>query len=200
VLFALLADPSLARAPVRTLADRAGVGKSAAAEALLRLEAEGLFVRAGGRRFLPRPETVDRWLAGYLEVLRPRWLIGRYRTADDSPAHLEAAVAEVLGERSGTWGWGGGAAAARLTGHYRGRETVVLVAAPPPDLPRQLRALPARDGQLVLMRGTPPLALAGVVPETAHPLLIYAELLATGDERAREAAREIRSRFLGELP
>jgi hypothetical protein len=29
-----------------------------------------------------------------------------------------------------------------------------------------------------------------------HPLLVYSELILTGDDRAREAATEVRERFL----
>ena len=33
-------------------------------------------------------------------------------------------------------------------------------------------------------------------PHTVHPLLIYTELVLTGSDRAREAASELRERFL----
>ena len=34
-------------------------------------------------------ELLDRWLTGYLEILRPRLLIGHYRAAEKDPEQLE---------------------------------------------------------------------------------------------------------------
>ena len=46
---------------------------------------------------------------------------------------------------------------------------------------------------------TPLVVLSGALPRTVHPLLVYTELLTSGDERAREAGVELRERFLREL-
>jgi hypothetical protein len=59
-----------------------------------------------------------------------------------------------------------------------------------------LRALPAGDGPLVLLEAPTTLALGGPEEHVAHPLLIYTELITARDERAREAAEELRERFL----
>ncbi len=196
VLFALLARPDLLDAPVRTLAAAAGVGKTAAAEMLARLHAEGLLgTDRGGRRLLQPQVVLDRWLAGYTALVRPRLLIGRYRTNDPDPEALEKRVEHTLRETT-TWAWGGGAAAMRLTPYYRGIDTVLHVAKPIPDLTRRLRALPARDGPLILLKVPGRVAFEGKKARTAHPLLVYTELLAGGHERAREAARRIWDRYL----
>jgi hypothetical protein len=39
-------------------------------------------------------------------------------------------------------------------------------------------------------------ALDGKTDDTVHPLLVYAEMLVEGSERAREAAAALRERFL----
>ena len=196
VLFAILARPELLNAPVRTLAEAAGVGKTAAANLIARLREEGLIVTGRETRFLPDPKILlDRWLAGYAAVVRPRILVGTYRTHDPTPEALEDRVEKTLGEKV-TWAWGGGVAAMRLTGYYRGLETVLHVDKAPPELPKLLRALPAEEGTLTVLRVPGRVAFEGKVPRTVHPLLVYTELLASGDPRAREAAQEIRDRFL----
>jgi hypothetical protein len=197
VLFALLARPDLLNVPVRRLAEAAGVGKTAAAGVLVRLQADGLVVVGPTKRHLRDPRLLrDRWLAGYAALVRPRLLVGRYRTADADPGALERRIETMLGDTI-PWAWGGGAAAFRLTGHYRGAETTLHVPDPPADLAERLRALPAADGPLVLLRPPGPLALTGPAPHTAHPLLVYTELLADGGDRAREAAQRIEERYLG---
>lgn len=195
-LFALLVDPGLARRSVRDLASAAGVSKSAAAALLDRLRGEGWIVGEGRDRQLLRPAgLISRWVEGWAAIVRPRLLIGTYRVGHPDPEEIEAKVFEALGPE-GDWAFGGGAAARRITGYYRGVDTVVHIARRiPSDFAKRLDAVPARDGTLILLRAPSTFGLQG--PEhTAHPLLVYAELLAHRDERASEAADQIRERFL----
>jgi hypothetical protein len=66
----------------------------------------------------------------------------------------------------------------------------------PSDLQKRLKALPHREGRLTILGVPGPLAFRGQAPRTVHPLLVYTELILTGDDRAREAATELRERFL----
>jgi hypothetical protein len=84
----------------------------------------------------------------------------------------------------------------RLTKYYRGEETVLHVSEPTNDLLKRLRALPANDGPLVIQRTPAKIAFEGSVPRTVHPLLVFAELMATGNPRARETAMDIREHHL----
>ena len=199
VLFALLAEPELLNTTVRRLADAAGTGKTAAAETVRRLQDENLIGEVKGRRFILEAKVLlERWIAGYATHVRPRLLIGTYRTADRDPEALERHLEETLGDKL-TWGFGGGAAAARLARYYRGERTVVHLENAPLDLQKRLRAQRVDDGPLVLLRAPGQIAFDGVKPRTVHPLLIYTELLVTDDPRAREAANEVWERHLGHL-
>ncbi len=196
VLFALLARHELANAPVRTLAENAGVGKTGAAEMVQRLESEGYLGRTGsGRQLLERERLLERWLTGYADVLRPSLSLGRFRTPETDPAEVEVGLEKALGHAK-PWAWSGGAAAFRLTGHFRGEDTVLWISEPTTDLLRRLRALPAKDGPLTILRPKGTLMLEGAKPHTAHPLLVYAELLSRPSDRGAEAAEEIRVKYL----
>ncbi len=199
VLFALLAMPDPENATLRDIAEQAGTALGTATSTLKRLEDEGVLARGRGKQvLLDKQEILERWLHGYTAQVRPKWLIGRFQTADPDPEMREQRIADVLMEREPelNWAWGGGAGGMRLTGYYHGLETVLLVERPPADLPRTLRALPAKGGPLILLEVPTDLALAGPQEHVAHPLLVYTELLATRGERAREAAEEIRARYL----
>jgi hypothetical protein len=199
-LFAILAKPELIGAPVRDIAVATGVGKTIVAELLRRLEDEGWLARRKGRVVPLRPlgGLIDRWLTGYADVLRPKLLIGRYRGNDEQPTAIERRIERTLDGKI-RWCFGGAAAAFRLTKHYRGETTVLHVERPVPDLTREIRVLPAADGPLVLVRAPGPVGFAGPKPHTAHPLLVYTELLLAGGEREREAAADVRERYLGYL-
>jgi hypothetical protein len=195
VMFAILARPALLDEPVRTVAAAAGVGKSAVSDTLRRLRDDGTLQRTrGGLRLVERDRLLSRWLAGYHDVVRPRAVIGRYRTADADPLALESKLAKAL--KGETWALGGAAGVHRFDPTYRGPETIVHVATPPDDLARRLKALPAADGPLTLLRTPGALAFEGPAEGVAHSLLLYAELL-LGDVRSRTLAATLRGRLLG---
>jgi hypothetical protein len=203
VLFALLADPSRIAVTVRALAEIAGVSRQPAVSLRERLVELG-YAAKGPRGFVWTPDGVrramDMWLAGYVTAVRPKLRVGTYRTEDADPSALEARVAPIL-DRTCTWRWGGGAAAHRLTKYYRGDRTVVHVANPPPNLVKHLRAVPDPAGPLIVLRSPGPAGLRGKTPDTAHPLLVYTELLADGSERARDAAKQLADRYaIGNAP
>lgn len=196
LVFALLVEPGILNAPARELARASGVSLGTASNVLRRLEQDRLLVRTKSKRHLVKPDDlIQRWIAGYAETLRPQIFAGRFQTQDQDPPSLEDRVAGLLA-RDENWAWGGAAAAFRLTKHYRSDETILHVAAAGRDLPKRLKAIPHSSGRLILMGVPGPLAFRGEVPHTVHPLLIYTELVLTGSDRAREAASELRERFL----
>jgi hypothetical protein len=196
VLFALLAEPERVANSVRALGDAAGVSRQAALDIRHRLARLGVLIqtRSGFRWVAGRyKEAIDMFVTGYLTTLRPELVLGRFRTRDSEPPALEARLVSEISLQD--LRWGGAAAAHRMTGHYRGGHTVVHVMELPGNM-RKLQAIPDRAGTLELVMPPGPLGMRGVIEDTAHPLLVYAELLAEGNERAREAAQEVAERWL----
>ena len=200
VLFGFLAKPQLLDESVRKIGDATGASKGTAANMIQWLEEHQYLVQFGRGRRLTRPDTLlEFWLAGYRATLRPHWLIGRYRTAATAPDELERVIEHELSDFGDTpWAWGGSAAASRLGGSYRGKDTILHIRNPPADLAPRIGASPAKEGNLQVLHAPAPLFLQGVVPRTAHPLLIYAELATTPDPRAIEAALHVRQTQLAE--
>lgn len=199
VIFAILVRSELLNAPVRALAAAAGVAAATAAEQIARLREDGLIRAARQERKIIEPRRLlDLWLKGYETLVRPKLLIGRYRAREEDPAALERRIEEALGAEVG-WAFGGSAAAFRLTGYYRGPETIVHVQDAGFDPVQRLRALPAAGGPLTLLRAPGRIAFEGALPRTVAPLLVYTELLFAGDKRAREAAIEVQKAYLRRL-
>lgn len=187
VRFSLLADPELSLLSPAELAQVSNAPVAIARAVLTRLRREGT----------ARPAAVRQWLAAYEGGLRQRLMLGSFRPRDPHPDALEPLLQAALqGQR---WAWGGGFAAHRMTGDYRGPHCVVHVDAIPADLPRIVRALPDERGALTFLRPPSPVGYRGVVEGVAHPLLVYADLLTGDSDRAHEAATEIGAQFL-ELP
>ena len=79
VLFALLANPKLAEAPLRTLAGVAGVALGATPPILAGLEKEGHLLVAKRKRHLNATRRLlDEWAAAYARTLRPKTLTTIY--------------------------------------------------------------------------------------------------------------------------
>jgi hypothetical protein len=201
VLFALLARPDLSQATARVLAGAAGnVSPQTAIDARVRLIERGFLV---GSKRAPKwapggwKAALDLFVSGFSATLRPSLAIGRYRAKERSVEHLEMELALHLNSNiAGRWGWGGGAASKRLTGHFRGDTTVVYVERAPSNVAKVLGLLPDAAGAIALLRTPGPAVFQSPRPDTVHPLLAYADLLVEEDQRSREAAAEIHERFL----
>jgi hypothetical protein len=198
-LLALLIDPELLDGTTRAIASAAGdISPQTAADLRARLVEQGLLLRTRRHhRWSPtgRKHALDLWLTGWTSTLFPRLLVGRFRARTRDLPVLESQLAAAITPIA-PWRWGGGAAAQRLTQFYRGEQTVLYVEQPPADLAKRLALVPDRAGPVVLARSPGPLAFRGPHPETVHPLLIYADLLAEGHDRAREAAAELSAQLL----
>lgn len=199
VLLALLIEPKLLHTSLQEIAAAAGTSRQAPFDMRHRLEQEG-FVTQGARGFTwvdpRRGELLDRFLAGYRDTLRPRLVLGRWRTQAREPPVVEERLVEVLGP-PGSWRFGGAAGGYRLDNYYRGEDTTIYAESLPEGFARSLRALPSPDGNLRALRIPGPIVCTGPRNDSVHPLLVCAELLLQEDDRARAAAQRLRERFLG---
>ncbi len=198
VIMALLIAPTLLTEPLEAIAKAAGTSRQAPFAMLRRLHHEGFIVKTT-RRTLWVPEQrgalIDRFFVGYRDVLRPKLVRSTWRTKTQDPFLLEAQLGDVLGP-IGPWRYGGAAGGYRLDPYYRSPNTVVHLGAIPPEFARRILAATSSEGNLRLLGVPGPIALTGPHPESVHPLLVCAELLALPDDRAHETAHLLRERFL----
>ncbi len=192
VLFAILASPDLLGTTVRELGRQSGASRQAVSELLARLRTEGALVRDGRSQhhFVPgrREALRERFATGWLDSLRPTLLVATYRLRETDTARSDATIERLLNTAGVAWGFGGTAGAMRLAPHYRGRDTVLHVEAWTDDFTRRLGLVPDRNGPVQIYRSMGKLDLLPKNKHCAHPLLVYAELVASPDDRAREAA------------
>lgn len=199
VLFVYLAEPALLDAPMRTVAEVAGVSRQPVLAIKHRLQTEKLIVGSKARtQWHPRRRegALALWLQGYQTTVRASLVAGSYRTPDRDPNTLEARILDALPKEQ--FRWGGTAAGYRLTGDYRGERTVVHVKAGVQDLAKRVRGLPHPEGNLLIMHTFGSINWSSE-RETVHPLLVYSEMLSEGSERAHEAAQVLHDRYLAPL-
>jgi len=186
IVFALLCKPDLAGAPYRTIAQTTNVALGTVAWVLDDLERLGHLLEIGtrGRRLTHKRDLLERWVAAYPLQFRPKLLLGRYAAPD--PYWWDHA--QVRDFRAF---WGAEVAAARLTGYLKPEFVTVYIR----DLPgrflaaHQLRTDPKGNVEVLEAFWNP--ACDGMGAEVVPPLLVYADLLATGDPRNIEVAKQI---------
>lgn len=187
VLFALLCRRDLVDAPFRRLAEAADVAVGTVHRVMRELETSGHLEDAARARLLHGTRGLfDRWVEAYVLSLEPRLTLGRFESDDLSP-WLDCHVAiDAYGGQ-----WGGEAAAARLTRRLRPATAVVYV---PERVPRELlrshRLRPAPHGDIVFRNR---FWRFGDAQPFVPSLLVYADLVASGDVRQVETAQVLRT-------
>ena len=191
VLFALLCHPEWVNLPYRELAARAGVAHGTVGWVMPDLQQQGFVTELKGKRGTRRLHEGERllalWIDAYARQLRPRTLLGRYYVPT-----LDGWQGWPLAAHQAQWG--GEPAAALLTQYLKPGELTLYADKLPGllagkykfakepdaghqavvDVRRRFWRFPQGDGE-------------ACVP----PVLVYADLLATGDARCLETAKRL---------
>jgi hypothetical protein len=196
LLFQFAIDPKSASWTVRDLARAAGIGKTKVAQLRQQFLRERLL--RGKSEFRVTPDISDRLVSGYSRILRPKLLMGRYRYPESSADEFIARLYEVVNVQKVRYALTGGPAAEAMQHFYHGSDVPLFLDLQGSTIQRALRLLPDRTGPLNLLKPFGELVywqeFDGKM--VAPPWLVYAELLASEDPRAREAAEELRRGFL----
>lgn len=202
VIHYLLTHPAEGGAPLRAIAENAGValGTAHAVRAELR-RAQWLLPAAEGKGRLGDPKgLLDLFVRGYALKLRPACLVGRYRHKTKLPGEILEGFAQRLAGLERGWAVTGGMAARELTRYLEPDAVTVFV-----DERAQAKLAEEpmlRDdiaGNVTLLRLPDPgfIAMEQTAPwPVATPFLIYAELLQEGGQREIETAEMIYERYI----
>lgn len=198
----LLTHPDAVGDPLRTIAERAGVGLATAHAVTRELERkQWLLPAAGGKhRFGELKGLVELFVRGYALKLRPACVLGRYRHQKKTPYEILEGFAQRLADAPGHWAVTGGMAAKQLTQYLEPDTVEVFV---DDQAMAKLKAEPMlRDdanGNVTILHlfGAAAITDKPQMPwPLATPLLVYAELLEAGGAREMETAKMIYDRFL----
>jgi hypothetical protein len=193
VIFAILCNPGLENKPYREIAIKADVALGTVGWVMYDLRRMGYLIDEGpkNRRLVRKYNLLNRWVAGYPEQLRPKKMIGRFRT--DNQYWWEGAD---LKEINALWG---GELAANIMTEYLKPQIITIYAKQPIGrflLTNRLKNDLTGDIEIleIFWKFEQDHLRDNLVP----PLLIYADLMATGDTRNIETARIIYEKELSE--
>ena len=197
VLYALLCNPGMENETYRMIAGKTGVALGMVDWVMRELRELGYLAETGTGRnrnvwLINKGRLLERWIPAYAEQLRPRLLLGRFRGTNRwwENADLDQAVGL----------WGGEVAAARMTDYLKPEDVIIYaVNENPGKMLAQFRLKKEPQGNVALYaRFWKP---ETVLPNgnMVHPILVYADLLATGNQRNLETARMIYERHILQL-
>lgn len=187
----LLTQPEFLKRPLRDIVAHANVALGTAHAVIRELTTARYLLPGKGRerRFGDVKGLVDAFVRGYGMKLRPGCLIGRYRHREGDPPALMKALQKRLA--GGLWALTGGMAAKELTRHLEPTAATLFVDDAAEKLLREEPMLPAKNGNVTLLRLFAPTVVFAHKPPLATPLLVYAELLNEGGPRELETAEMI---------
>lgn len=177
----LLQDKANVGKTIREIATATGVSVGAVHSTLTDLANRGYIVDDGKSRLLrKRQSLIDQWTRVYSETLKPKLFISRFTFL--SPAAREQWQSIRLPE---TLCWGGEPAATLHDGHLQPERWDIYTADNADTLIATGRMIPNPQGEIYVYKR--------FWQSEATPLLVmYADLLATKDDRCREAAERIK--------
>ncbi|NTW57207.1 MAG: hypothetical protein HGB20_09225 [Chlorobiaceae bacterium] len=191
IVYILLCRPELANRPYRDLANMTGVALGTVNAVMTELIMKGFILDMGkrGKKILNRKKLFERWITAYPDYLKPKLLLGRFRGEEYwwNKTDLDPAIAQ----------WGGEVAAARITGYLKpGTALLYTEKKFLADLVVTNRLKKDPQGNVEIFERFWPMDYGFGDLDTAHPIIIYADLLATGDQRTTETAKMIYKQYL----
>lgn len=198
MIFAFLSDPNLDRKPesalinqtFRDIRSHTGVALGSIGRILGELEESGYIVEDENLRLLiSRRQLFEKWVAAYVDRMRPKLVTQRYR----SPGGSWWKAMPPLG--AGNY-WGGEVAGARLTEYLKPELATIYSRGEMQRLilDADLRFDPRGDVEVLKVFWGE--WAYGVHKDCVHPLLVYADLIASEIDRNMETAKRVYEQYL----
>ncbi len=196
ILFAMLCHPGLEAKPLREIATAAGVSLGAVGWEMKQLEQAGYLLNLGahGRSLTKQADLLKRWVEAYQERWRPKLLLAR---CSASRPNWWKGKEGRLKELNACWG--GEVAAEKLTGYLKPQTQTLYTSGTAKDLQIEFGLKRDPQGNIEILKTfwsfDHPARKRNLTPE----LLVYADLLASADERNLATARIIYDQYLVRL-
>jgi len=194
VVFAFLCQPELVNAPYREIAKKAKVALGTVGWVMRDLKEAGFLIgtKKRGRKLINRRKLLDRWVEAYPENLRPKLLVGRYQAEkDDWWKFTQIQDFNAY--------WGGEIAAAKITQYLKPEIATIYINDTPTKFLLHNKLAKKPDGNVEILKTFWEIDYNWPYKDLVPPILIYVDLLATGDTRSIETAQIIYERELARL-
>ena len=196
LIFHLLQLPDLINTNYREIAKTASVSLDIVSKTINGLKKKGWLVSIDEQRqrLVDKKDILDRWLSGFEELLKPKLTKGYYRFLDEeflrNWKQIQFNKKDIL--------WGGEPAAALLTYYLKPERFLVYSKLNNKELLKQLKLIPDENGKVEIRE-------LFYKPEnfnylnTVSALLVYTDLMISGDSRNQETAKILYDREISNI-
>ena len=197
LIFALMIDEKLINKPYRVQAEVANISASTVGGIHKDLkEAKFLFqLNKETKQLGNKKELLSQWVQAYHQKLKPKLFRERYRALKNGGSWQHKDLGNIAF-------WGGEPAADMLTNFLHPEDFTLYTNLDRRELTNQLKLFPSPDGEIEVYSLFWKLEndlMVNTAKKTVHPLLVYADLLGTGDNRNYETAMKIYERYLEDI-
>lgn len=192
LIFAFLVHPNLENTDYRTIAEDTGIPRTTIGRLIADLEKGGFLIRRGNQRLLTRkPELIQRWVENYSEQFRVKLSPVRFHSTKFTGRWWEEIdIAEYKAV------WGGETGGAILTKHLKPQMATIYADSILPRLQAKYGLVRDAKGEIEILRK---FWTFGEIGSVAPPLVVYADLLATADDRNLETAQILYDKYLAQI-
>ncbi len=194
MIYGFMCIPGLENKTYREIAVATGVALGTVDWIIKELKGLGFLLDMGkqGFKLMRKENLLQRWVTAYPEQLRPKQILGRYR---GEPGWWQQQRLDPLRAQ-----WGGEVAAAKLTQYLKPELITIYTTAPQLNhllLENRLKTDIKGDVEILERFWKPAETLQH--KDLVHPILVYADLLATGNQRNIETAKMIYEQYIIQL-
>lgn len=185
VVFYLLQHKEAIHLPQRELAYLTKVALGNIPQVIEGLKETGYLIPLNSKTYVweNREALLNRWIADYATVLRPKLVKERYALKENWNALAFDNQKTV---------WGGEPAADILTNHLRPEKFLIYTAENRMDLIKKYKLMPDKNGEVEVLE----MFWKSDIEKTAPKLLVYADLILEGNKRNRETAKKIYHEYI----
>jgi hypothetical protein len=191
VIFDILCDEQILNQPYRTIAKQAGIALGNVNYIMNGLKEKGFLLKLNKNDFklTRKEELLDTWIAKYEEKLKPELEIGTFRFLKPDDFLQWKRLPLKTGK---TW-WGGEPGGDLYTNYLKPAVLTLYTTETRNDLIKNYRLIPDPKGNVKVYHKF--WTFDKVNDKAAPPLLVYADLINTGDARCIETAKKMYHEF-----
>lgn len=171
----------------RALADKSGIALGSVSQIMKELEESNFILKTNDKRLIKnREDLIERWVVAYNETLKPRLFRKAYKAIN-----FDVLRETVNNENDDLIFFGGEPAAEKMTNYLKPKIYIIYTNEELNQLGKKLKLIPDHDGDLKVYNTCWSENLFNKHRNVAPPLVVYADLIGSGNTRNIETAKMI---------
>ncbi len=190
IIFAILVNEDLINKPYRVIAEQTETALGTVNYIMKELMTNGyiIFINKNVLKLKNKKDLMNKWITGYEDKLKKTLFIGKFRFNNNKWKNIKFENNKTL--------WGGEPAAEILTHYLHPQLFIAYTKEDTKELIKKYFLIPDPNGEVEIYKKFWNFDYDAINKNVVQPLLIYADLINTGDDRNLETAKIIYERYL----